>query len=495
MKLEQLLKSTQILSIEGAVTSLAAIEITQLCYDSRQVTPGALFFALPGGRVKGTAFVQNAIELGASAVVAEEAIPEIAIPVILVRQARRAMGEMAACFYQYPSHHLAVCGVTGTNGKTTTTFLVRHLCEANGRRCGLIGTVHSILPGVIEEAARTTPESIDLQEMMQRMSEGGFKAVALEASSHAIAQERLCGAEFDVAIFTNLTQDHLDFHGSMEEYFNAKVQLFKNLALQHEKRGKAVVNVDDRYGRLLLDRLPDQLGVTTYGQSSNADFRASDIRFTTTGTQFCLEARGRSYLIRSPLVGLFNVYNALGALASATAMGLELRRAVKALETAPQVPGRLERLPGKQPFQVYVDYAHTPDALENVLQSLHQLKKGRLIVVFGCGGDRDRSKRPLMAAAAERYGDEIIVTTDNPRTEDPMAIIADVEKGFQSDRYNLICDREEAIYEAILRADPQDIVVIAGKGHETYQEVHGVKNPFDDVIVAQRMLRNRINEI
>ena len=490
MKLEQLLNSTQILSIEGAVTSLAEIEISQLCYDSRQVTPGALFFALPGARAKGTAFVQNAIELGAAAVVAEEAISGIAIPVILVREARRAMGEMAACFYQYPSHYLSVCGVTGTNGKTTTTFLVRHLCEANGRRCGLMGTVHYILPGVIEEAARTTPESIDLQEMMQRMSEGGFKAVALEASSHAIVQERLCGTEFDVAIFTNLTQDHLDFHGSMEAYFDAKTLLFKNLALQYEKRGKAVINIDDRYGRLLLDRLPDQLSVTTYGQSVHADFRAADIRFSATGTQFCLEARGRSYLVRSPLVGLFNVYNALGALASATAMGLELRRAVKALETVPQVPGRLERLPGKQPFQVYVDYAHTPDALENVLQTLHQLKRGRLIVVFGCGGDRDRAKRPLMAAAAERYGDEIIVTTDNPRTEDPLAIIADVKKGFQSDRYHSICDREEAIYEAIRRAEPQDIVVIAGKGHENYQEVHGVKNPFDDVVVAQRAMRD-----
>ncbi len=490
MKLEQLLHSTSILGIEGAVSNLSEIEITQLCYDSRQVRPGALFFALPGERIKGTAFVKDAIDRGAVAVVAEEGILDIIVPVLRVPLARRAMGDIASCFYQFPSHSLAVCGVTGTNGKTTTTFLVRHLCEMSGRRCGLMGTVHYILPGVIEEAARTTPESVDLQEMMLRMREGGFKAVALEASSHAIVQERLRGTEFDVAIFTNLTQDHLDFHGTMEEYFKAKFLLFKNMSQQDKKRGKAVINIDDRYGRLLIDKLPSQLGMTTYGQSLHADFRASNIRFTAIGTQFSLEARGRSYLVRSPLIGLFNVYNALGALASATAMGLELRRAIKALETAPQVPGRLERLPGKQPFQVYVDYAHTPDALENVLRTLYQLKQGRLIVIFGCGGDRDRAKRPLMAVAAERYADEIIVTTDNPRTEDPMAIISDIKKGFRKKSFSSICNREEAIGEAIRRALPGDMIIIAGKGHENYQEVHGVKSPFDDLKVAKQAIQN-----
>ncbi len=494
MKLDQLLTSTQLLGVEGTISNLAGIEITQLCYDSRQVNPGALFFALPGERLKGTAFVQDAIDRGASAVVAEETIQGISVPLLRVSQARHSMGEMAAFFYGSPSHYLAVCGVTGTNGKTTTTFLVRHLCEMSGRRSGLIGTVHYVLPGIIQEAARTTPESIELQEMMQQMKLGGFKAVAMEVSSHAIVQERLCGVEFDVAIFTNLTQDHLDFHGTMEEYFNAKAQLFITLPQQNTKRGKAVINIDDRYGRLLIDRLPSGVAVTTYGQSIHADFRASNIRFSTTGTQFALEARGKSYLVRSPLIGLFNVYNALGALASATTMGLELRRAVKALETAPQVPGRLERVPGKHPFQVFVDYAHTPDALENVLRTLEQLKQERLIVVFGCGGDRDRSKRPLMAAAAERYGDEVIVTTDNPRTEDPMSIIKEIEKGFQKKNYSSICDREEAIREAIQRAIPGDIVLIAGKGHENYQEVHGQKTFFDDVAVAKRALQNRLKE-
>lgn len=494
MKLDQLLTSSQILSIEGAVASLSEIEITQLCYDSRQVTQGALFFALPGQKLKGTRFVEEAIDRGARAIVAEEVLSGVSVPLLRVPNARRAMGEMADFFYQHPSHSLAVCGVTGTNGKTTTTFLVHHLCEGSGRYCGLLGTVQYILPGTVEEASRTTPESIELQEMMQRMRQGGFKAVALEASSHAIVQERLRGVEFDVAIFTNLTQDHLDFHGTIENYFDAKFLLFKNLAEQKQKRGKAVVNIDDRYGRLLLDRLPRQLSVVTYGQSLHADFRASDIRYNATGTQFCLEARGRSYLVRSPLIGLFNVYNALGALASATAMGLELRRAVKALESAPQVPGRLERVPGRQPFQIFVDYAHTPDALENVLRTLHQLKQGRLIVLFGCGGDRDRTKRPLMANAAERYADEIIVTTDNPRSEDPMAIIDDIKKGFQKKSYHSICDREEAIHEVIRQAAAGDMIVIAGKGHENYQEVNGVKMPFDDLAIAKRALQNRVNE-
>lgn len=492
MKLEQCISATPILAIEGAVTSIAEIDITQLSYDSRQVMPGALFFALPGQKTKGAQFVQEAIERGAVAIVAEEILPEISVPLLRVSNARRAMGDLAAFFQKDPSHFLAVCGVTGTNGKTTTTFLMRHLCEVSGRRCGLIGTVQYILPGIVEEASRTTPESIELQEMMQRMKEGGFKAVAMEASSHAIVQERLQGVEFDVAIFTNLTQDHLDFHGSMEEYFNAKALLFKNLVNQNQKKGKAVINIDDRYGRLLLDRVPSQLSVTTYGQSIHADFRASNIRHTATGTQFSLEARGRSYLVRSPLIGLFNVYNALGALASATAMGLELRRSIKALETAPQVPGRLERVPGKNPFQVFVDYAHTPDALENVLKTLQQLKQGRLIVVFGCGGDRDRLKRPLMAAVAERYSDKVIVTTDNPRTEDPLAIIADIEKGFQRKHHLAITDREEAIFKVIQQALPGDMILIAGKGHENYQEIQGIKHPFDDVAIAKRALQNRI---
>lgn len=495
MHLEQLIKQTKVLSLSGGIADLSKLKIESLCYDSRHIMPGALFFALNGAQKNGLSFVHDAVERGAIAVVTEENMPDLSIPVIKVPHARTAMADLAVSFYQKPSDSLAVCGITGTNGKTTTSYLVRHLCEACGRASGLIGTVDYILPGVIEEASRTTPESIDLQRMMRTMKDGGFKALAMEVSSHAIAQERVNGTEFDVAIFTNLTQDHLDYHGTMDAYFNAKAALFKMLANQGVKRGKAVINSDDRYGRRLLEKLPLNLSKVTFGQSSLADFRASDIRSSATGTVFKLEARGKSYLVRSPLIGLFNVYNALGALASATSMGLELRRAIKALATAPQVPGRLQRVSQQSNFQVFVDYAHTPDALENVLMSLRQLKPERLIVVFGCGGDRDRTKRPLMAAAAEKYADHIIATTDNPRTENPDEIISEVVRGFQQKNHLRITDREAAIYEAIRLACPNDIVLIAGKGHENYQEVNGARLAFDDVAIAKRAINKKINDL
>ncbi|MFZ4116662.1 MAG: UDP-N-acetylmuramoyl-L-alanyl-D-glutamate--2,6-diaminopimelate ligase [Chthoniobacterales bacterium] len=503
MLLQQLLSSTKIVSVSGALDAPSTLDIKELCFDSRKTTTGSLFFALPGAHEKGIHFVEEAIKGGAVAVVSEEELKIdsqiskqasnrlLEIPLIRVPNARRAMAEMAAAFYHFPSQTLAVCGVTGTNGKTTTNYLIRHLCDVSGRACGLIGTVEYVLPGRVEEAPRTTPESIDIQAMLEEMKNGGFKAVSMEVSSHAIVQERAREVEFDVAIFTNLTQDHLDYHGSMEAYFDAKAVLFESLPHQKTKRGRAVVNGDDRYGRLLLERLerlPVKVPIITFGQSSGVDFRASDIQYSSTGTTFCLEARKRSYLVRSPLVGLFNVYNVLGALASATSMGLELRRAIKALETAPQVPGRLQRVDGKKNFQVFVDYAHTPDALENALRSLRQLQPGRLVVVFGCGGDRDRTKRPLMAAAAERYADEVIVTTDNPRGEDPLSIIKEVVQGFRQQKYSCIGDRREAISRAIEQALPYDIIVIAGKGHETYQEIAEVRTPFDDVHIAERAM-------
>ncbi|KAB2643264.1 MAG: UDP-N-acetylmuramoyl-L-alanyl-D-glutamate--2,6-diaminopimelate ligase [Verrucomicrobia bacterium] len=498
MILQDLLSFTEVISMSGPADVGSTLDIKQLCFDSRKVLQGSLFFALPGTHKKGSTFVQEAMERGAAAVVSEEIInqnSQCKVPFICVPNARRSMADLACAFYHFPSQTLSLCGVTGTNGKTTSSLLVRHICETNGRACGLLGTIEYVLPGRVEEASHTTPESIGIQSMLAEMRGGGFKGVAMEVSSHALSQERVRGIEFDVAIFTNLTQDHLDYHGSMEAYFNAKAALFESLPYQKTKRGRAVINGDDRYGRLLLDRLeklPIKVPTITYGQSSGVDFRATNIEYTPSGTIFCLEARKRSYLVRSPLIGIFNVYNVLGALASASSMGLELRRAIKALETAPQIPGRLQRVEGKKNYQVFIDYAHTPDALENVLRSLQYLRPGRLVVVFGCGGDRDRGKRPLMAAAAERYADHIIVTTDNPRGEDPTAIIKEVTQGFRQQKYCCICDRREAISRAIEQALPYDIIVIAGKGHETYQEVNGVRSPFDDAKVAQRaMLLNQ----
>lgn len=486
LSFDDLIRHTEVISVSGKPEGI----VTGLSCDSRDVQPGELFFALPGAKDRGVRYVAQAVERGAMAVVADEDIPGAEAPVVRVASARAAMADLATAFYGNPSASLAVAGVTGTNGKTTTAWIIRHLCDAVGRACGLVGTIEYVLPGVTEPASRTTPESISLQRMLATMRDGGFKAASLEVSSHALVQHRVRGIEFDAAIFTNLTQDHLDYHGTMEEYFEAKCLLFTMLPGQLSKRGKAIVNSDDRYGRRLMDRIPSSVPVITYGQGTNCDFRASNIRHTAIGTTFCLEAKGRSYLVRSPLIGLFNVYNTLAALAAVSAMGIELRRAITAVATVPQVPGRLERVPGKRNFQAFVDYAHTPDALENVLRSLRQLGPARIITVFGCGGDRDHSKRPLMAAAAQRHSDKVIVTSDNPRSEDPMSILRETEKGLTGSDHEVYVDRGSAIRRAVELAGPEDFILVAGKGHENYQETAAGRQPFDDVkVTASEMAR------
>ena len=465
--------------------------VTGLSFDSRRVIAGDLFFALPGSRDDGTRHAEEAARNGAVAVVCQGEIASHGIPVIRVPSARTAMASASAAYYGHPSRTLAVAGVTGTNGKSTTAWIIRHLCGTVGRPCGLIGTIRYELPGISEPASRTTPESLDLQRMLAAMRDGGFRAASLEVSSHALVQERVGALEFDAAVFTNLSQDHLDYHGTMDNYFEAKSLLFTGLPAQTAKKGRAVVNTDDRYGRRLLDRIPKSVPVITFGQGSNCGFRASAVRFSPTGTTFQLDAKGRSYLVRTPLIGLFNVYNTLGALAAVSVMGIELRRAVAAAATIPQVPGRLERVPAKRNFQAYVDYAHTPDALENVLRSLRQIAPARIITVFGCGGDRDRFKRPLMAAAAEMLSDKVIVTSDNPRSEEPMAILREVEKGFRGTSHEVYVDRESAIRRAVELAGPEDLILVAGKGHEDYQEINGERHPFDDVRVTARAMASR----
>ena len=313
----------------------------------------------------------------------------------------------------------------------------------------------------------------------------------MEVSSHALAQDRVRGLEWNVAVFTNLTQDHLDFHKTMESYFDSKTKLFTGLGDQKKKRKPvAVVNIDDRYGEQLLDKIDKRVAVVTYGMGMRADFRASNYRVEFSGTSYQLDARGKSYLVRLPLIGRFNVANSVAALATANALGIGLREAVFSLGKSPQVPGRLELVPAKRQYQVFVDYAHTPDALGNVLKTLRELEPHRLIVVFGCGGDRDRQKRSLMAEIADRHADYSIVTSDNPRKEDPNAIVAEIEKGFRSTRYEKIVDRTEAIGRAIALAQPRDIVLIAGKGHENYQEFADYTIPFDDIQVARRAIED-----
>jgi len=488
MQLKTLLTAISVRQIIGqpdrAVESIA--------YDSRRVQRNGLFVALRGEKFDGHDFIEQAVEKGASVIVAEREQKYPRATSVAVENTRTALADLSAAFYGYPARKLKLAGITGTNGKTTTTFLIQHICEKAGVRCGLIGTVRYQLGERVLPAARTTPESLDLQELLAQIANAGCRAATMEVSSHALAQDRTRGLEWDVAVFTNLTQDHLDFHGTMKNYFESKLKLFTQLASQQKKRKPvAVINIDDRYGEQLLGKIDKSISLITYGMGVRADFRASNYRMEFGGTSYQLDARGKSYLVRIPLIGRFNVANSLAALAAANAMGIGVREAVLSLGKSPQVPGRLEMVPAKRQFQIFVDYAHTPDALLNVLKTLRELEPRRLIVVFGCGGNRDREKRPLMAQVVDLNADYAIITSDNPRKEDPAAIISQVERGFRSSHYEKIIDRAEAIARAIALAQQRDIVLIAGKGHETYQEFADHTVPFDDIQVARRALENR----
>jgi UDP-N-acetylmuramoyl-L-alanyl-D-glutamate--2,6-diaminopimelate ligase len=492
MQLKTLLAATPVRQVFGSVDR----RVENIAYDSRRVQRNTMFVALRGEKTDGHQFIGHAIDKGALVIVTEREQKDPRVTCLLVENTRTALADFSATFYGHPARKLKVAGVTGTNGKTTTTFLIKHICENAGLRCGLIGTVRYEIGERILPAIRTTPESLDLQELLAQIANAGCKAAAMEVSSHALAQDRTRGIEWNVAVFTNLTQDHLDFHGTMENYFEAKAKLFTRLAGQKEKnKPVAIVNTDDRYGQQLLDRIDKSLAVITYGMGLRADFRASNYRAEFTGTSYQLDARGKSYLVRLPLIGRFNVTNSVAALAAADALGINLRSAVLNLAKAPQVPGRLELVPAKRQFQVFVDYAHTPDALGNVLKTLRELQPRRLIAVFGCGGDRDRRKRPLMSEMADRLADYSIITSDNPRKEDPSAIIAETEKGFRSNRYEKIVDRTEAINRAVALARPRDIVLVAGKGHENYQEFADYTIPFDDIQVARRAIEDHPVEL
>jgi UDP-N-acetylmuramoyl-L-alanyl-D-glutamate--2,6-diaminopimelate ligase len=462
-----------------------------IAYDSRRVQRNFLFVALRGEKTDGHQFIDQAVEKGASVIVTEREENQARATCVMVENTRPALADLAAAFYERPARRLKLAAVTGTNGKTTTTFLIKHICEKAGVRCGLLGTVRYEIGDRVLPAIRTTPEALEVQELLAQMVNAGCKAAAMEVSSHALAQDRTRGLEWDVAVFTNLTQDHLDFHGTMENYFEAKMTLFAGLA---EQKGKtkpvAVINIDDRYGAQLVDRLDKKISVITYGVSARADFRASNYHAEFAGTSYQLDAHGKSYLVRVPLIGRFNVANSMAALAAASSMGVGLREAILSLSRSPQVPGRLEAVPAKRQFQVFVDYAHTDDALLNVMKTLRELSPRKLVVVLGCGGDRDRQKRPLMGRVADQNADYSIITSDNPRKEDPDAIIAEVEKGFRSGNYEKISDRAKAIARAIELAQPRDIILIAGKGHEAYQEFADHTVPFDDIQVARQALEN-----
>lgn len=488
MKLSKLLSQVTTQSIKNECDA----EVLSICFDSRKAKPGCVFVALDGAHSNGANFASAAVQAGAVAVVGESQISlgkSESAAVVKVASAREALADLASAFYERPSEKLKVAGITGTNGKTTTAFLLQHICDVAQLRCGLIGTVHYKVGEKLIPANRTTPESADLQELLSRMVDAGCKTVAMEVSSHALSQGRVRNIEFDTAIFTNLTQDHLDFHRNMDEYFKAKSSLFEGLGSQRFKQGVAVINLEDRHGGLLHAEMQQRGTHTiTYGFGIRCDFRASNVRSDVHGTSFQLDATGRSWLVRLPLIGTFNVLNALGALAAAHTMGVDVRTAVLALASVESVPGRVEAVPGKRSFRVFVDYAHTDDALRNVLKTLRELKPKRIVTVFGCGGDRDRSKRALMGAVAEELSDWAIVTSDNPRSEDPSSIATAIVSGMRLGRYEVVLDRKVAIQRAVSIAGPRDIVLIAGKGHEAVQEFADRIEPFDDVAVAQSAL-------
>ncbi|MES2570279.1 MAG: UDP-N-acetylmuramoyl-L-alanyl-D-glutamate--2,6-diaminopimelate ligase [Verrucomicrobiota bacterium] len=491
MQLKALLSAAATTVVDGPVDR----DITSIAYDSRRVQPGALFVALKGEKADGSQFIAQAVERGAAAIVSEHGQLRTTATSVVVPNARLALADLAAAFFQHPARHLKIAGVTGTNGKTTTAFLIKHICDHMLLRCGLLGTVRYEIGERILPAARTTPESLDLQDLLWQMRSAGCKAAAMEVSSHAISQGRIRGVEFDAAIFTNLTQDHLDYHGTMDAYFEAKAALFTGLAAQSKKKGRAIVNSDDRFGAQLINRLRGEVPLTTFGVGVHADFRASNVRTDFHGSSYQLDAGGRSYLVRLPLIGMFNVYNSLAAIAGANAIGADIRSAVLALANASAVPGRLQAVPAQRQFRVFVDYAHTDDALLNVIKTCRELQPKRVIVVFGCGGNRDKTKRPRMGAVVDEYADFGIVTSDNPRKEDPAAIIEDIKPGMKRGRYEVVLDRREAIFRAIALAQPRDIILIAGKGHENTQEFADHTVPFDDVAVATQALEGKRVEL
>jgi UDP-N-acetylmuramoyl-L-alanyl-D-glutamate--2,6-diaminopimelate ligase len=474
------------------------VEIADLAYDSRRVRPCTLFVCVTGLSSDGHRFAPTAVRSGAAALLCERELPELDVPQLIVADARAAMAPLADRFFGRPSAGLAVLGVTGTNGKTTTAYLTRSILESCGRRCGLLGTVEQVVGGRAEPVERTTPEAIDLQRTFRRMLDAGDVACAIEVSSHALVLGRVDATSFAAAAFTNLTQDHLDFHAGMDDYFAAKRGLFFPAPDRRPAPDALVVNIDDERGAALAAELNaagrEPITFSAAGRA-NAALRAQGVDFDASGSRFALLHRDREPLpVSLALPGPFNVENALAALGLALAAGVEIEPAIAALAEARAVPGRMEPIEEGQPFAVLVDYAHTPDSLDNVLRAARSLTGGRLISVFGCGGDRDRAKRPLMGRAGSSRSDLSFITSDNPRSEPPAAIIGEILAGVEAGaQVEVVEDRRAAIAAAFAAAGPGDLVVIAGKGHEQGQEFEaGRKIPFDDRVVAREELRGPV---
>lgn len=499
-----LLSQLQKVLMKSRVVNMQDVEIQHITSDSRKVEPGSLFIALRGYTVDGHSFVSAAAKKGAVAALVEEPVEGVDLPQLVVPDTRLASAIVADVFLGHPSARLKMIGVTGTNGKTTTTNLIERVLSEAGAKVGIRGTLGKKINGVTVELANTTPEAVELQSTLKEMVDAGCHYGVIEVSSHALEEKRDAGVRYHIAVFTNLTQDHLDYHGTMENYRRAKGKLFARLGNGYgddiASMSFAVLNADDDASRYFQNETVAQC--VTYGIDSPADVRAVNVRVTADGVRFrVMTFRGESD-VRLQLTGRFNVYNALAAISVGLIEQIPLDVIVRALEQVPGVAGRFERVVAGQPFTVLVDYSHTPDSLEKALETIREFAVGKVITVFGCGGDRDRTKRPLMAKVAMRLSDVAILTSDNPRTEDPEAILDDMEAGIKEELatpshkkerflYHRIVDRREAIRHAVVMAQPNDVILIAGKGHENYQIIGRTKHHFDDREVAREAILSR----
>ena len=479
MKLRQLAES-----IGANTSSCPDTEIRELFMDSRQSVQDGLFFCISGSTFDGHRFARQAVEKGACALVVEHTVEGISVPQLVVENSRVAMALAAAEFYGHADREMKIIGLTGTKGKTTTSYLVKGILEAFGFKCGLIGTIGSRIGEKLIKSGLTTPDPIDLHKTLRMMADEGADYVVMEVSAHAIALHRLEGMRFSTGCFTNLSQDHLDFFGTMDNYFECKKSFFRSAWLDN-----AAINADDERSKSILSDI--DVPRMTFGIAQDADVSAHDIEISENGVRFTMRVlQMDEYPVSLKLTGMFNVYNALAAAAVCLNQGLDPAQVAAALQTIKGVPGRAELLDTHTPYKVILDYSHSPDALDNILNTVRTFARGRVIVLFGCGGDRDHKKRPIMGEIAGRLADYSILTSDNPRTEDPFDILRAVESGIRKTKgkYTVIENRREAIRHALETAREGDIVVLAGKGHETYQEINGIRHPFDEKVVVQQLL-------
>jgi len=487
MRLSELIKETQVKAVNGSLD----IEVKGIAYDSRKVVPGDIFVAIAGFKQDGTKFIPQAIKSGAVAIVGETPVEADSITQIIVPSCRIALAEISNTFYDHPSRKLKIVGVTGTNGKTSICYLLDHILRSCGRKVGLISTIETKFNGVVNDSLLTTPESLELQKLLAQMVENGITHVVMEVSSHSLALNRVRGTEFDIAVFTNLTHDHLDFHKTMDEYLKAKLKLFSSLGSGSKKTVFGIVNVDDKSSKPILSILKAK--ALTYSLEKDSNLTAKSIKFNISGMNFDVETGGEKVNIETKLLGNSNAYNILASILCSLSMGEEISSTIKAVNSFKGTPGRYENIVCKQGFNVIVDFAHSPDSLEKLLQIYKPLTKGKVILVFGAPGNRDREKRPIMGKIAAKYADYSIITTDDPHSEEPGKIIKEIEigargQGLGTRKVEKIVDRKQAIEKALKSAKKNDVVLIAGRGHEKFQDFNDKKVQIDDREVVREFL-------